>query len=146
MNELGNRYALAALKDKRATLAGEIAALKKQLAWKAEQLAHVDATIAVFDPAYDAATQKLKRPRKRVKLYRQGELSRSVIDVLRRAGKPLSTPEIVSRLMEAQGHGEDARNALTPRVRSNLQYLHRQRGTVEKVGTGRNCLWALATR
>jgi hypothetical protein len=39
MNENGNQYALAALKDKRATLAGEIVDLKKQLAWRVSQLA-----------------------------------------------------------------------------------------------------------
>ena len=37
--EAGNRYALHALKDKRATLSGEIGDLKRRLAWRVQQLA-----------------------------------------------------------------------------------------------------------
>jgi hypothetical protein len=91
MEDLGNKYALAALKNKRATLAGEIAELKKQLAWRVSQLDHVDACLTIFEPGFDVNALGIKRPRKRVKLFRQGELGRLIIDALRRAGKPLST-------------------------------------------------------
>ena len=40
MNDNGNKYALAALKDRRARIAGEIFALKKQIAQKLRQMAH----------------------------------------------------------------------------------------------------------
>ena len=46
--EKGNQYALAALKHKRAMLAGEVVSLEKQIAWKRSQLEHVDATLATF--------------------------------------------------------------------------------------------------
>jgi hypothetical protein len=51
VNELRNKYALAALPHKRATLAGELASLEKQAAWKRQQLVHVHATLAVFGEA-----------------------------------------------------------------------------------------------
>ncbi len=57
-NELGNRYALHALRDKRATLAGEIADLKKQLAWRVSQLDHVDACLNIFEPGFDPQTNR----------------------------------------------------------------------------------------
>ena len=82
MNENGNQYALAALKDKRATLAGEIVDLKKQLAWRVSQLDHVDACLTIFEPGVDVGALGIKRPRKRVKLFRQGELGRLIIDAL----------------------------------------------------------------
>ena len=82
MNEAGNRYALAALKDRRATLAGEIVDLKKQLAWRVSQLDHVDACLTIFEPGFDIKAIGIKRPRKRVKLFRQGELGRLIIDAL----------------------------------------------------------------
>jgi hypothetical protein len=44
MNELSNKYALAALKDRRATMAGEIVQLKRKLKWAQGQLEHLDAT------------------------------------------------------------------------------------------------------
>ena len=142
MNENGNKYALAALKDKRASLAGEIKLMKTQLADRQEQLAHVDATIKILEPSYDVESIPLKRPLKRVKLFRHGELGRLIIDVLRRAGKPLGTHVIVTGLMAAQGHDESARRALTPRIRGNLAYLQR-RDMVEKQGSGASVKWAL---
>jgi hypothetical protein len=45
MNEKGNRYAIAALKDRRATMAGEIVQFKQGIADREEQLTHLDATL-----------------------------------------------------------------------------------------------------
>jgi hypothetical protein len=141
MEEKSNQYALAALKDKRATLAGEIVDLKKQLAWRVSQLDHVDACLTIFEPGFDIKAIGIKRPRKRVKLFRQGELGRLIIDALRRAGKPLGTHEITSALLDASGYGESARAGLGPRVRGNLAYQVR-RGTVQSTGSGRCITWS----
>jgi len=142
MNDNGNRYALAALKDKRATLAGEIADLKKQITWRTEALSHVDACLRLMDPEANPASLPLKRPYKRVKLFRQGELGRMILDALRRAERPQSTHAIVSALLEAGGHGEAARSAMTPRVRGNLCYLEKA-GKVSREGRGKGVSWAL---
>ncbi|HWA69548.1 MAG TPA: hypothetical protein VG821_06920 [Rhizomicrobium sp.] len=141
MNELGNKYALAALKDKRATLAGEIADLKKQLAWRVQQLDHVDACLTIFEPGFDTAKIGAKRPR-RVKLFRQGELGRLIVDALRRAGKPLGTHQIVTALLAEGGYGESARPGLAPRVRGNLAYLEKA-GKIAKAGRGKALVWDL---
>lgn len=143
MNDNGNRYALAALKDKRATLAGEIIALKRQVRHRESLLSHVDATIRVFEPGFDVDTLPAKRPKKRVKLFRQGELGRMILDALRKAdGQPVSSTEIVTDILAATGHGEDARFALKPRVRGNLTYL-KSKGTVVAVGTDGDMRWLL---
>lgn len=142
--ENGNRYALTALKDKRATLAGEIASLKKRLKWAEEALGHVDACLRLMDPDADPSSLPAKRPYQRVKLFRQGELGRMILDALRRAGRPQSTHAIVSALLEAGGHDECARAALTPRVRGNLAYLEKH-GKVVKAGRGKAVTWALST-
>lgn len=143
MNEAGNRYALAALKDRRATLSGEIADLKRQLAWRVQQLDHVDACLTIFEPGFDPDKIRKKLIRKRVKLFKQGELGRLIIDALRRAGKPLGTQEITSALLAAGGYGESARAGLAPRVRANLAYQV-GRGTVASAGSGRTVTWTLA--
>jgi len=142
MNDTSNKYALAALKDKRASLAGEIRDLKAKVAKRQAALAHVDETIRVFEPDFDVDSIPTKRPRKRVKLFRHGELGRLILDALRKAGEPLSTPQITSYIIEAQGHDESARRALAPRVRGNLAYLH-GRGIVEKIGERTGAKWAL---
>lgn len=144
MNENGNRYALAALKDKRASIAGEVAQLRNKLAWAESQLKHLDAAIQIFEPSCDPDAIPNKRPQKRIKLFRQGELSRMVLDALRTADGPLRTQDIVSAIMFAQGHDEVARTALAPRVRSNLQYLVEKAGTVAKIGGGGDARWTLA--
>lgn len=146
MNQNGNRYALHALKDKRATLAGEIAQLKNRLAWAESQLKHVDATIQIFEPGADPDSIPKKRTGKRVKLFRQGELGRAILDALRTADGPMRTYDVVSALLLSMGHKETARPALAPRVRSNLQYLQRKAGTVAKIGGGGAARWTLANR
>jgi hypothetical protein len=140
MEDLGNKYALAALKKRRAETAGEIADLKKQLAWRQSQLDHLDATLLIFDPEIDPRALPVSRPRKRVKLFRQGELGRLILDALREAGSPQGAHEIVSALLRRSGMGEAVRPALTPRIRGNLAYLE-GRGAVAKKGSGRLAMW-----
>jgi hypothetical protein len=142
MENLTNKYALAALKDRRATLAGEIADLKRRLQTATTQLDHIDACLTIFEYEGDPAAIPNKRPRRRVKLFAQGELGRLILDALRRAGKPVGTHGLVTALLEAGGHGESARVALTPRVRGNLAYQE-GRGAVQKSGRGAAVVWAL---
>jgi hypothetical protein len=145
MDEKPNRYALAALRDRRATLAGEIYDLKRQLDWRQKQLDHVDACLTIFEPGFSIESIGIKRSRKRVKLYGQGELSRSILDALRRAARPLGIDAIVGSLLAAQGHAPSVAPALKPRVNSNIHYLHRL-GRVTKTGRGMSVLWALPSK
>jgi hypothetical protein len=142
MEDLGNKYALAALKKRRATLAGEIADLKKRLQVATTQLDHIDACLTIFEYQGDPAAIPAHRPRRRVKLFKQGELGRLILDALRRAGKPLGTHAITTALLEAGGYSESARPSLTPRVRGNLAYQE-ARKAVTKAGTGKAVVWSL---
>lgn len=144
MNDKGNRYALATLKDKRATIASEIIQLERQLRHRKEMLVHVDATLRLLDPELHVEGIPNKRPVKRIKLFRQGELGRMILGALRDADRPLHASKIVGAIIEAGGHGESARKAISQRVRGNLAYLERRR-VVEKDGSGRSARWAIAT-
>ena len=144
MNDNSNKYALAALKDMRAGFAGEIIDFKKKIKWREDQIRHIDATIEVFEPDFDVDSVRPKRPRKRVKLFKQGELSRMILDALRRAGKPIKTYDVVTAVMEEMGHGENSRSALAQRVRGNLAYHEKQANNIIKVGEGRETRWRLA--
>ena len=62
MNDKGNRYALAALRDKRAVLAAEIVQLERQVRHRKESLGHVDATLRLLDPSIDTDAIPNKRP------------------------------------------------------------------------------------
>jgi hypothetical protein len=142
MKTLGSRYALAQLKSKRASLAGEIASLKKKLDWAEEALRHVDATLIVFDPTIFPASIPARRDQKRVKLFRQGELGNRILRALRLAGSPQSIAEIVEAVVRHAKFDEDAYATMAPRIRSNLSYL-RAVGRVEKAGTGRKARWSI---
>ena len=91
-----NTFAIPALKEKRASIAGRVISLKKQIARHHKELANLDATIALFEPSYRIGSIKPKRPHKRSKLFKLGELGRLCIDALRRAnGVPQSTRKSV---------------------------------------------------
>lgn len=139
MTDLGNRYALSAMKLKRATLAGEIAELKKKLAWAEECLIHVDASLQLLDPTAQPSTIPARRP-KRVKLFKQGELSGKLLAILRKAGEPMLTKDVLSALLERDGLDESARPGLQHRVSSNLDYL-RKTGRVTKGDARRQAKW-----
>jgi hypothetical protein len=138
----GNHYAMKALKDRRAALAGEIQSLKNKLEWAKKQLAHVDACLTMFQPGFDPKSAGIRRPRVRVKLYAQGDLSRMVLDALRRAGKPITCQDVTTALLAANGHPEEARPSLSRRVHGALAYQVRC-GLVVCEGTGRGTIWAL---
>lgn len=143
MNEKGNRYAIAALKDRRATLAGEIVRFKEGIRYREEQLSHLDATLRVLDPTYRADTIPPKNVRQ-VKLFGGGELNRLIIDAIRRAnGVALSTPEIAEAIIERKGYGHEAKHALIRRVRANLSYLLRTRPSLQKTGNRLTARWSL---
>lgn len=142
MNEKGNRYAIHALKDRRATLAGEIVQMKEGVRYREKQLCHLDAVLRELDPSYRADTLPPKKLR-RVKLFGNGELNRLIADSLRRADDPLSSAEIAGAIVESKGYGRESIHALTPRVRANLSYLLRK-GRVSKTGDRLTARWTLA--
>ena len=142
MNDLGNKYALAALKHKRGSLDSEIVSTERQLRHLKECLVHVDATLHILDPSIETDKLPNKRLPKRVKLFRQGELGRLIIDTIRRAASPIGTRKITDALLAAGGHGETARKAVAQRVRGNLAYQER-RGKVVKSGSGTSALWRI---
>lgn len=143
MPDKGNQYAIAALKDRRATLAGEVQQFKEAIRHRLDSLAHIDATLRILDPSYRADTVAPKRLR-RVKLFGGGELNRLILDTLRKAeGRPLSNMEIAKAIIEVKGYGHDSLPALGRRVRANLTYLLRRRGAVKKSGERSSAKWAL---
>lgn len=138
----GDMYALNALKHKRASIASEIVQLERQLRHRKEMLVHVDATLKLLDPSIEVKGIRPKRAPQRIKLFRQGELGRMIIDAMRRAQRPVSLYEIVSAILAAGGHGEEARRTVAGRVRGNLAYLTKQ-GKVSKKGDQRDAVWSI---
>ena len=144
MNENGNRYAIAALRERRAALDGEIRACDRKLRYLREAIGHIDATLSLFDPNGNPKEITAKRPYKRVKLFASGKLSRLVLDALRRGARPMTTAEIIASIVEKMGYGPDAAKGMSNRVRANLLYQTKVVGRLKKEGERETARWSLA--
>ncbi len=144
MSDNGNRYALHALRERRAEIDGELRQCEQRLRYLREMLGHLDATLGLFDPDGNPKAIKAKRPYKRVKLFGAGKLNRLILDALRRAGGPLSTQAVIDAVVAEVGFGPDAAKGMRSRVRSNLLYLAKVRGMVVKDGERETATWRLA--
>lgn len=136
MKDTTNQYAMAVLKDKRATIASEIVETQRHLRHLRDQLVHVDATIKILDPAFPVGSIKNKRPIRQVKLFRHGELGRIILDALRKADGPQSVAQIAAYMADIGGHGPGALKTLGERVRGNLAYMKRMGKVVPSTSDG----------
>jgi hypothetical protein len=102
----GDRYALSALRKRRAILAAEIIQLECQVRARKDSLVHVDATLKLLDPDYDSGTVRPKLLPKNITLFRQGELGRLILGALREADGPLSTAQVATAVLDAAGTGK----------------------------------------
>ena len=145
MNELSNKYALAALRERRAIIGGEITQTEERLRYLRRAVENIDGTLRLFDPDADPTKIKSKRTYRRVKLFGSGKLGRLVTDALRKGGRPMGIGEIVASIVETLGYGPEAAKGMTQRVRANLLYQTKVRGVVRKDGERENARWALAS-
>ena len=144
MNELGNKYAIAALRERRAELAGEIKQLESRLRNLRESLVHLDGSLCLFDPDGNPKSIKAKRPYKRVKLFGAGKLNQLILDALRTGERPMRTQEVIEAIIKRLGYGPDAANAVKDRIRANLRYLVVNRGLVVREGERETATWRLS--
>ncbi len=142
MNENGNRYALHALKERRASIDGEIKECERKLRYLREALTHLDATLALFDPNGDPKAITAKRPYRSVKLFGAGKLSRLILDALRKAERPLSALEVTAAVVAELDYGPEASTGMATRVRATLLYLAKG-GSVVKEGERATATWTL---
>jgi len=100
---MGTSHVISALCDKRSEMSGEIISLEKRLSTIRSEIAHLDASIKIFQPDFDLRTLPPKRYHKANKHFKHGELNRLVLDVLRIAEKELTTEEIFHETCRIKG-------------------------------------------
>jgi hypothetical protein len=138
-----NRYALAALKERRAVVDGELRECKRRVRYLRETLGHLDATLALFDPDGNPKAIRPKRPYRRVNAFPAGHLSRLILDAIRKAERPLTTKEIVAAIVAEQGYGPEAVSGMGDSIRSTLAYLLKVRGLVAREGERETARWSI---
>ena len=62
MDDVSNKYALAALKERRAAIAGEITSIESRLRYLRQMVEHVDGTLRLFSPSLDPGAIPEKKP------------------------------------------------------------------------------------
>jgi hypothetical protein len=75
--------------------------------------------------------------------FRTGELTQSIVSVMREAKRSMITPEIITAVVAVIGQEETARKVMDERVRSCVKYFSESRISVVKVGRDLGVTWAL---
>jgi len=142
---MAESHVVSALVNKRAEIAGMIARTEQQLGQFRADLVHLDATIRLFAPGMEPKTIPAKRIRQSDLWFEQGELSRRVLDALRRAGEPIRAPDLVKAVMNKGLDPADRPSfaRVQWKIRDTLNRLNK-RGLLASDGTGQGVLWRIA--
>jgi hypothetical protein len=140
MNEL---HVIGALRNKRAELAGILRQLEQQLVQQRADLAHLDATMRLFDPEIRPKDIRPKQLRTRNVWFRPGECLRLIYDALREATQPVTTRELAERIMrvKAMPAADDRHRELVQKTL--LGSLNRAKKTIARVETAGVVSWRL---
>jgi hypothetical protein len=92
-------HVIGALRNKRAELAGTLRQIEQQLVQQRADLAHLDATMRLFDATIRPQDIRPRRPRERNAWFRPGECLRLIYDELRETTQPVTTRELAERIM-----------------------------------------------
>jgi hypothetical protein len=143
---MAESHVVSALVNKRAEIVGMITRTERQLGQFRADLVHLDATIRLFAPEMEPKTIPAKRIRQSDLWFEQGELSRHVLDALRRAGEPIRAPDLVKAVMIDKGLDPADRPSFARvqwKVRDTLTRLNKP-GLLASDGTGHGVLWRIA--
>jgi len=135
---------LNALVQRRADLTGRIHVAQGQLQQMHADLASLDAVIHQIDPEYclDAIRPRYRRAPAAGEF---GSISRTVLDHLRRAGKPISAKDLAGRIIAERGLNTGdpkLRRQMNKRVDMALRY-QRTNGMVREVATDGAVGWEI---
>ena len=140
---MGEPHVIGALRDKRSELDGMLRQLEQQLVLQRANLAHVDATMRLFDPDIRPNDIRPKQPRERNAWFRQGECLRLIYDELREATQPATTRELAERIMRVKAipaADDDRRERVQKTL---LASLNRAKQTIARVEIAGVVRWQL---
>ena len=97
---MAESHVISALVSKRAELAGLVQHHKKEISRLSRELVAIDRSIKIFDPEYKITGIRPVLFRKKNFFFKRGESQRLFLDILREAGGPMSTIEIVHEIIK----------------------------------------------
>jgi hypothetical protein len=149
MQDDGYSLTLAGLLRKRGELHLEVERARAQMTVALAALEHLDATIRVFKPDIDIGDLP-ERPLPPANAAFRGEVQRSLLDMIRKAGRPMTTLECTEAVMRQRGLDPSDRvlaGLIRKRTGHSLAGL-RRKGMLDghRYGKGPECEWTLTGR
>jgi hypothetical protein len=140
---MGEQHVISALSSKRAELAGIVSQLERQLGQQQANLAHLDATMRLFDPDIRPNKIRPRQQRARSVWFRPGECLRLIYDELRDAAQPMTAGELAERIMRAKAMpmADDRQRELVQKT--ILGSLNRAKETIARSETAGVVSWRL---
>lgn len=145
---MAESHVISGLTKARAEILGKMEYYHKELARLDTALIHLDETLKFIAPDIDLVTQKPKEHRVRLSPYKNGEVPRMIMDVLRETEQSMATTEIAYKIAEMRGlpTDKDYDRVVKP-IHSALQRM-RMQNIIEPVGRlpgagGGPILWQL---
>jgi len=132
---------VSSLREKRLELAGILDDLERQANARRADLAHLDATIRLFDPNDVLVAAQPARRRRYNEWFRPGECRRKIHDVLCDAAEPMTTREIVEKIISARGLSSDDARARELIHKTVLGSLNRATDTIARTQAAGSAAW-----
>jgi hypothetical protein len=136
-------HVMHALRNKRAELAGTLIQLEQQLVRQRADLAHLDATMRLFDPDMRPNEVPPKQRRPHSAWFRHGECLRLIYDELRDASQPMTTRELTERIMRVKAVPPDDHRCRELMQKTLLGSLNRAKETIARIESGGVVSWQL---
>lgn len=136
-------YAVEAMLRRRSEIAGKIKKAQADIAAMAADLEHLDAALRIMAPEMEIAPIAAKLHTPPEHWSKRGEMSRTVLTVLRLATVPLTSRQIAMQLIVERGLASTPKmlNTVTKRVSGCLRD-RREQGLVRNVGNP-TAMWLL---
>jgi hypothetical protein len=141
---MGTAFVISGLKNKRARIAGEIAAAQRAIDQRRAELAQLDAVIRMFSPDCNPDMIPPIRPGSHGLFFSYRELPRLVLSIMRPADGPMRFDRIVSQVILAKGIEPDGhlRKHIADTTRATLGRLG-AKGIVRRVLDEPDVWWEL---
>jgi len=140
-------HVVTALIAKRAEVAGKIENLQGQLKQAVVDLDNVESTLRLFAPEIDMEAIGTRKVPPAHHAFR-GEVSRIILEALRKTTIPLSTTDLTERVMKERGldlNDVALRRTMGKRIGACLNHWRRVRHVVKSIpGPGQVNLWELS--
>jgi len=140
--EILSKQAVHTLTQLHAELAGKIETNRKSGDKLRSQMVQVEAVMKMLDPDFNARAISAKRRNVGNPWFRRGTMFRSAVDVLRRAGTPMTAREITDALIAGKAPQATRKQAIV--LQAAILAALRKRNGGPVVGEGAPARWRLA--